>query len=95
MQYLYGFFETEHEGSFHGDKLIRARGWSENLRRRGASNNVVGIKEGCNRGHVLSVAIKLGSLEKTVGVSLFALWCVLSIPFLWKKLHYITFCLRR
>ena len=81
MQYLYGFFETEHEGSFHGDKLIRARGWSENLRRRGASNNVVGIKEGCNRGHGLSAAIKLGILEKTIGASLFALWCVLSSLF--------------
>ena len=52
---------------------MRARGWSENLRRRGASNNVVGIKEGCNRGHVLSTAIKLGTLEKIVGASLIAL----------------------
>ena len=77
-----GFFETEHE-----DKLIRARGWSENLRMRGASNNVVGIKEGCNRGHVLSAAIKLGSLEKTIflhsGVGL--LWRVLSIPLFVEK----------
>ena len=31
-------------------------------------------KEGCNRGHGLSAAIKLGSLEKTVEASLFALW---------------------
>ena len=38
-------------------------------------------KEGCNRGHGLSAAIKLGSLEKTVGASLIALWCVLSNPF--------------
>ena len=43
---------------------------------------VGGSKEGCNRGHGLSAAIKLGSLEKTVGASLIALWCVLSSPFL-------------
>ena len=30
-------------------------------------------KGGCNRGHSLSAAIKLGSLEKTVGASLIAL----------------------
>ena len=39
-------------------------------------------KEGCNRGHGLSAAIKLGSLEKTVEASLIALWCVLSSFFL-------------
>ena len=39
-------------------------------------------KEGCNRGHGLSAAIKLGSLEKTLGASLIALWCVLSSSFL-------------
>ena len=39
-------------------------------------------KKGFNRGHGLSAAIKLGSLEKTVGASLIALWCVLSSPFL-------------
>ena len=37
-------------------------------------------KEGCKWGHGLSAAIKLGSLEKTVGASLFALWCVLISP---------------
>ena len=36
------------------------------------------VKDGCNRGHGLSAAIKLGSLAKTVGASLIALWCVLS-----------------
>ena len=40
-------------------------------------------KESCNRGH----AIQLGSLEKTVVVSLIALWFVLSGPFLQKKQH--------
>ena len=39
-------------------------------------------KEGCNRGHGLSAAIKLRSLEKTVEASTIALWCVLSGPFL-------------
>ena len=42
-------------------------------------------KEGCNRGHGLSAAIKLGSLEKTVGASLIALWFALSSPFFYKK----------
>ena len=40
----------------------------------------VSSKEGCNRGHGLSVAIKLESLEKTVGVYPIALWFVLSSP---------------
>ena len=31
---------------------------------------------------ILSATIKLGSLVKTVGASLIALWCVLSSPFL-------------
>ena len=31
-------------------------------------------KEVCNREHGLSAAIELGSLEKTVGASLIALW---------------------
>ena len=35
-------------------------------------------KEGCNWRHGLSAAIKLGSLEKSVGASLIALWCVLT-----------------
>ena len=56
---------------------------------------LVVTKEGCNRGHGLSAAIKLGSLEKTVGASLIAHWCAPSSPFCRKKLHYITFCLRR
>ena len=42
-------------------------------------------KEGCNLGHGLSAAIKVGSLYKTVGGSLFALWCVLSSPFFGKN----------
>jgi hypothetical protein len=51
-------------------------------------------KEACNWGNGLSAAIKLGSLEKTVGASLIALCCVLSSLFLEKKTNYITFCLR-
>ena len=43
--------------------------------------NGVSDKEGCNWGHGLSAAIKLGSLKKTVGASLIALCCVLSSPF--------------
>ena len=42
-------------------------------------------KEGCNRGHGLSAAIKLGILEKSDGASLIALWCVLSSPFFVEK----------
>ena len=42
-------------------------------------------KEGCNRGHGLSAAIKLGSLEKNIGDSLIALWCVLSSLFFSKN----------
>ena len=39
--------------------------------------------ESVKYGHgVLSAAIKLGSLEKTVRASLIVLWCVLSSPFL-------------
>ena len=40
------------------------------------------IKEGCNWGHGLSAAIKIGTPEKTVGASLIALLCLLSSPFL-------------
>jgi hypothetical protein len=43
---------------------------------------LVKTNEGYNRGHGLSAAIKLGSLEKTVGACLIALWFVLSSPFL-------------
>ena len=43
------------------------------------------VKEGCNGGHSLSAAIKLGSLEKTVGASLIALWSVLSSLFFVEK----------
>ena len=46
------------------------------------STELLHLKEGCNTGHGLSAAIKLGSLEKTVGASLIALWCVQSSPFL-------------
>ena len=53
--------------------------WEHNL------SYLVNIKEGCNRGHGLSVAIKLGSLEKTIGASLIALWCALSSPFFVEK----------
>ena len=42
---------------------------------------LVVTKKGCNRGHGLAAAIKLGSLEKTVGASLIALWCVISSLF--------------
>ena len=42
-------------------------------------------KEDCNRGHGLSAAIKLGSLEKTVGAPLVALWCELSSAFFVEK----------
>ena len=31
---------------------------------------------------IFSAAIKLGSLEKTIGASLIVLWCVLSSTFL-------------
>ena len=48
-------------------------------------------KEGCNWGHGLSAAIKPGSLEKTVGASVTALWCVLNSPFfvVKNKLHHL------
>ena len=42
-------------------------------------------KEGCNREHGLSASIKLGSLEKNVGASVIALWCVLSSPLFVEK----------
>ena len=42
-------------------------------------------KEGCNRGLGLSAAIKQGSLEKTVGASPIALWCVMSSPLFVEK----------
>ena len=44
--------------------------------------NIGKIKDGYNRGHGFSAAIKLESLEKTVGASLNTLWFVLSSPFL-------------
>ena len=47
--------------------------------------NAIQNKEGCNWGHGLSAAIKIGTPEKTVGASLIALWCVLSSPFFVEK----------
>ena len=47
----------------------------KNISRAFLIENLKG-KEGCNRGHGLSTAIKLGSLEKTIGASFIALWCV-------------------
>ena len=43
---------------------------------------LVVTKEGCNRGHGLAAAIKLESLEKTVGL---ALWCVQNSAFFCRK----------
>ena len=51
------------------------------------------IKEVCNGGVACSL-FKLGSLEKTVIDSLFHSGLHSSSPFLSKKTHYMTFCLR-
>ena len=48
-------------------------------------NQGEGDKEGCNRGPGLSAAIYQGSLEKTVGASLIALWFVLKSLFFVEK----------
>ena len=47
--------------------------------------NAQHTKEGCNRGHSLSAAIKLGSLEKTVIASLLHSDLHSVTTFLWKK----------
>ena len=45
------------------------------------------VREGCNRGHGFSAAIKLGSLLKTVIASLFHSGLHLGIIFLTKKFY--------
>ena len=50
-----------------------------------------GAKEGCNWGHGLSAAIKLGSLEKTVIASLFHSGLHSGTIFLWKKRCHMLF----
>ena len=51
----------------------------------------VQIKEGCNWGHGLSAAIKLGSLEKTITASLFHSGLHSGTIFLWKKQCHMVF----
>ena len=47
--------------------------------------------QGCNRGHGLSAAIKLGSLEKTIIASLFHSGLHSATIFLWKKQCHMLF----
>ena len=59
--------------------------WTKAINFRGILVVLVATKEGCNWGHGLSAAIKLGSLEKTVIVSLFHSVLHSGAIFLWKK----------